>query len=99
MGMSDFYGTAEERSESEAIATIDRAAELGVTLLDTADMYGPFTNEELVGRALTGRRDQFVVATKFGIERKPDGSQRVNGSPDYVHRACDASLRRLDIDV
>ena len=99
MGMSDFYGTAEERDESEAIATIDRAAELGVTLLDTADMYGPFTNEQLVGRALTGRRDQYVVATKFGIERKTDGSQAANGRPEYVHQACDASLQRLDIDV
>ncbi len=99
MGMSDFYGTAEERDESEAIATIDRAAELGVTLLDTADMYGPFTNEQLVGRALTGRRDQYVVATKFGIERKPDGSQAANGRPEYVHQACDASLQRLDMDV
>jgi aryl-alcohol dehydrogenase-like predicted oxidoreductase len=99
MGMSDMYGTAEERDESEAIATIDRAAELGITLLDTADMYGPFTNEQLVGKALTGRRDQYVVATKFGIERKPDGSQAVNGRPEYVHRACDASLQRMDIDV
>ena len=70
MGMSDFYGTAEERDEREAIATIDRAAELGVTMLDTADMYGPFTNEQLVGKALTGRRDQYVVATKFGFERQ-----------------------------
>jgi aryl-alcohol dehydrogenase-like predicted oxidoreductase len=99
MGMSDFYGTAEERDESEAIATIDRAAELGITLLDTADQYGPFTNEELVGRALTGRRDQYVVATKFGFERRADGSQTINGRPDYVHRACEASLQRLDIDV
>jgi aryl-alcohol dehydrogenase-like predicted oxidoreductase len=99
MGMSDFYGSAEDRDEREAMATIDRAAELGVTLLDTADMYGPFTNEELVGRALTGRRDQFVVATKFGIERQADGSQSINGRPEYVQRACDASLRRLDIDI
>jgi aryl-alcohol dehydrogenase-like predicted oxidoreductase len=98
MGMSDFYGTAEERNEHEAIAAIDRAAEVGVTLLDTADMYGPFTNEELVGRALTGRRDQFIVATKFGLVRGPDG-QTINGTPEYVHRACDASLRRLDIDT
>ena len=99
MGMSDFYGTAEERDENEAIVTIDRAAELGITLLDTADMYGPFTNELLVGKALTGRRDQYVVATKFSIERRPDGSQPINGRPEYVHRACDASLQRLDIDV
>jgi aryl-alcohol dehydrogenase-like predicted oxidoreductase len=99
MGMSDFYGTAEERDQGEAIATIDRAAELGVTLLDTADMYGPFTNEQLVGRALTGRRDQYIVATKFGFERQADGSQTVNGRPDHVRRACDASLQRLDIDV
>ena len=98
MGMSDFYGTAEERDECEAIATIDRAAEMGVTMLDTADMYGPFTNEQLIGRALTGRRDQYVVATKFGFERQADGSQIINGRPEYVHRACDASLQRLDID-
>jgi aryl-alcohol dehydrogenase-like predicted oxidoreductase len=98
MGMSDFYGTAEDRDEHEAIAAIDRAAEVGITLLDTADMYGPFTNEELVGRALTGRRDQFVVATKFGLVRGPDG-QTINGRPEYVHSACDASLRRLDIDT
>ncbi|MFZ0127837.1 MAG: aldo/keto reductase [Candidatus Dormiibacterota bacterium] len=99
MGMSDFYGTAEERDAGEAIATIDRAAELGITLLDTADQYGPFTNEELVGRALTGRRDQYVVATKFGFVRSADGSQTINGRPDHVHQACDASLHRLDIDV
>jgi aryl-alcohol dehydrogenase-like predicted oxidoreductase len=99
MGMSDFYGTAEERDEREALATIDCAAELGVTMLDTADMYGPFTNEQLVGKALTGRRDQYVVATKFGFERMPDGSQTINGHPEHVHRACDASLQRLDIDV
>ena len=99
MGMSDFYGTAAERDESEAIATIDRAAELGVTMLDTADMYGPFTNEQLIGKALTGRRDQFVVATKFGFVRQADGSQTINGRPEHVHRACDASLQRLDIDV
>ncbi|HEV3274053.1 MAG TPA: aldo/keto reductase, partial [Candidatus Dormibacteraeota bacterium] len=99
MGMSDFYGTAEERDEREAIATIDRAAELGVTMLDTADMYGPFTNEQLIGKALTGRRDQYVVATKFGFERQADGSQVINGRPEHVQRACDASLQRLDIDV
>jgi aryl-alcohol dehydrogenase-like predicted oxidoreductase len=99
MGMSDFYGTAEERDEREAISTIDRAAELGITMLDTADMYGPFTNELLVGKALTGRRDQYVVATKFGFEQLADGTQRINGHPGYVHRACDASLQRLDVDV
>jgi aryl-alcohol dehydrogenase-like predicted oxidoreductase len=99
MGMSDFYGTAEERDEREAIATIDRAAELGVTMLDTADMYGPFTNEALVGKALIGRRDQYVIATKFGFERQADGSQTINGRPEHVHRACDASLGRLDVDV
>jgi aryl-alcohol dehydrogenase-like predicted oxidoreductase len=99
MGMSDFYGTAEERDEREAISTIDRAAELGITMLDTADMYGPFTNELLVGKALTGRRDQYVVATKFGFEQLADGTQRINGHPAYVHRACDASLQRLDVDV
>ena len=99
MGMSDFYGTAADRDQAEAIATIDRAAELGITLLDTADMYGPFTNEELIGRALTGRRDQYVIATKFGFERLPDGTQTINGRPDYVRRACDASLRRLDVDT
>ncbi|MGA7988586.1 MAG: aldo/keto reductase [Candidatus Dormiibacterota bacterium] len=99
MGMSDFYGTAADRDEREALATIDRAAELGITLLDTADMYGPFTNEELIGRALIGRRDQFVVATKFGLVRQADGSQTISGTPEYVHRACEASLRRLDIDT
>jgi aryl-alcohol dehydrogenase-like predicted oxidoreductase len=99
MGMSDAYGTVEERDESEAILAIDRAAELGVTLLDTADVYGPHTNEQLIGKALVGRRDQFEVATKFGLERQADGSQTINGRPEYVHRACEASLRRLDIDT
>lgn len=99
MGMSDFYGTPEDRDDGESVATIDRAAELGVTMLDTADMYGPFTNEELIGRALTGRRDQFVIATKFGFVREPDGSQTISGRPDHVHRACEASLRRLDVDT
>jgi aryl-alcohol dehydrogenase-like predicted oxidoreductase len=99
MGMSDFYGAAADRDQREALATIDRAAELGVTMLDTADMYGPFTNEELVGKALTGRRDQFVVATKFGLERHDDGRQTINGHPEYVRSACEASLRRLDVDV
>ncbi len=96
MGMSEFYGTADE---GEAIATIQRALELGVTFLDTADMYGPFTNERLVGKAIAGRRDEVVLATKFGNERNEDGSWiRINGSPDYVRRACDASLERLGVD-
>jgi len=99
MGMSDFYGTASERDDAASIATIHRAAELGITLLDTADMYGPYTNEELVGRAIRGRRENYVVATKFGFERHADGSQTINGRPEYVGRACDASLRRLGIDT
>jgi aryl-alcohol dehydrogenase-like predicted oxidoreductase len=98
MGMSDFYGSAADRSESEALATIHRALDLGVDLLDTADMYGPFINEELVGKAIAGRRDSVVLATKFGFERGADGSQSINGSPEYVRRACDASLRRLGTD-
>ena len=97
MGMSEFYG---ETDEVESILTIHRALELGVTLLDTADIYGPFTNERLVGRAIRGRRDDAVLATKFGIERLPDGTRvGVNGRPDYVRRACDASLQRLGVDV
>ena len=99
MGMSDFYGSATERDEATAIAVIHRAAELGVTLLDTADMYGPYTNEELVGRAIAGRRDDYVIATKFGFERHADGSQTLNGRPEYLRGACDASLRRLGIDT
>jgi aryl-alcohol dehydrogenase-like predicted oxidoreductase len=97
MGMSEFYGTPDE---DEAVATIHRALDLGVTLLDTADMYGPFINEQLVGRAIAGRRDEVVVATKFGNERLPSGERLgINGSPEYVRRACDASLERLGIDV
>lgn len=99
MGMSDSYGSSAERDEREAMETLRRAAEVGVTLLDTADAYGPHTNEELVGRAIAGRRDQYVIATKFGFERMPDGSQRINGRPEYLRAACDASLRRLNIDV
>jgi aryl-alcohol dehydrogenase-like predicted oxidoreductase len=96
MGMSEFYGRTDER---EAIATIQRALELGVDLLDTADMYGPFANERLVGRAIADRRERAVVATKFGNERREDGSYvGVNGSPEYVRRACEASLERLGID-
>ncbi len=96
MGMSEFYGAGDDK---ESIATIHRALDLGVTLLDTADMYGPFTNEQLVGRALTGHRSQAVLATKFGNERAPDGTRiGVNGRPEYVRSACDASLRRLGVD-
>jgi aryl-alcohol dehydrogenase-like predicted oxidoreductase len=96
MGMSEFYGHADEQ---EAIATIHRALELGVTLLDTADMYGPFTNERLVGRAIAGRREQVVLATKFGNERREDGSWvGINGRPEYVHSACEASLTRLGVE-
>lgn len=96
MGMSEFYGTADE---GEAVATIHRALDLGVTFLDTADMYGPFTNEKLVGAAIAGRRDDVQLATKFGNERNPDGSWvRVNGTPEYVRSACEASLRRLGVD-
>jgi len=96
MGMSEFYGAGDDK---ESIATIHRALDLGVTLLDTADMYGPFTNEQLVERALTGHRSQAVLATKFGNERAPDGTRiGVNGRPEYVRSACDASLRRLGVD-
>ena len=96
MGMSEFYKGG---SEEESIATLHRAIDLGVTFLDTADMYGPFKNEELVGRALRGRRDRVVLATKFGNERKADGTYLgVNGRPEYVHAACDASLRRLGVE-
>ncbi len=97
MGMSEFYGTGDQ---AEAERTIRRALDLGVTHLDTADMHGPFTNERLVGQAIAGRRDEVVLATKFGNERGEDGSFRgINGRPDYVRRACDASLQRLGVDV
>jgi len=97
MGMSEFYGPADE---AEAIATIHRALDLGVTLLDTADIYGPFTNEELVGRAIRGRRDQIVLATKCGIVRDPANKsiRGINGRPEYIRQACDASLQRLGVD-
>ena len=96
MGMSEFYG---DRDEAEAVATIHRAIELGVTFLDTADMYGPFTNEMLVGKALEGRRDQVVLATKFANVRGENGEYLgIRGDADYVRQACDASLKRLGVD-
>jgi aryl-alcohol dehydrogenase-like predicted oxidoreductase len=96
MGMSQSYGPADEQ---QSLATIHRALDLGVSFLDTADMYGPFTNERLVGRAIAGHREEVVLATKFGNQRRPDGSWvGINGRPDYVHQACDASLQRLGVD-
>ncbi|MDQ6826024.1 MAG: aldo/keto reductase [Candidatus Eremiobacteraeota bacterium] len=97
MGMSEFYG---QRDETESIRTIHRALELGLNFLDTADTYGPHTNEELVGRAIAGKRDRFFIATKFGIVRTPGSEERqINGRPEYVHHACDGSLKRLGTDV
>jgi len=95
MGMSQSYGSPDDQ---ESVATIHRALDLGVTFLDTADAYGPFTNERLVGGAIKGRRDEVVLATKFGNQRLPDGSRTVNGRPEYVREACDASLKRLGTD-
>ncbi|MGZ3548227.1 MAG: aldo/keto reductase [Vulcanimicrobiaceae bacterium] len=97
MGMSEFYGNADE---AESIRTIRRALDLGITFLDTADMYGPYTNEILVGKAIAGRRDEVFLATKFGIVRDPNnvGVRGVNGKPEYIRAACDASLERLNVD-
>ena len=96
IGMSDFYGP---RDDQESIATVHRALELSVTFLDTADIYGPFTNEVLVGKAIKGKRDRVVLATKFGNVRTPQGEfLGVNGRPEYVRSACDASLQRLGVD-
>ena len=95
MGMSQSYGPGDDQ---ESVATIHRALDLGMTFLDTADVYGPYTNERLVGRAIAGRRDEVVLATKFGNQRLDDGRRVVNGKPDYVRQACDASLERLGVD-
>ena len=98
MGMSEFYGPTDEKSSVE---TIDRAVELGITMFDTADMYGPFRNEELVGRALRGKRDRVIIATKFGNVRDPNdpAKRSISGTPEYVRQACDASLRRLGVET
>lgn len=96
MGMSDLYGPTDE---AESIATLHRALDLGINFFDTSDVYGPHTNEELVGRALASHRDKVVIATKFGILRQPDGTRALNGRPEYVRTACDASLKRLGMET
>jgi aryl-alcohol dehydrogenase-like predicted oxidoreductase len=97
MGMSEFYVGADE---PESIATIELAVDSGITMFDTADMYGPFSNEQLVGRVLAPHRDRVRIATKFGYERLPDGTRLgLNGTPDYVRRSCDASLARLGVEA
>jgi aryl-alcohol dehydrogenase-like predicted oxidoreductase len=97
MGMSEFYGAGDER---ESIATIHRALDLGINFLDSADMYGPYLNEQLVGRAIRDRRDKVVLATKFGVVRGPEPTARsINGKPEYVRSACEASLKRLGIET